>query len=142
MPDEEYDKRTDSVRQFKRNMKLGSYIYITPGRFAEKDTSSMIKPESLDPILHKPAVILKSRCIIKDARHKRGIVAFVGTTEFGSGFWIGVHLDEPLGKNNGIVDGVKYFECKDGSYGVFVRESNLIVGDYPVEEFDIDMDDF
>jgi len=49
-----------------------------------------------------------------------GTVRFVGTTSFAAGKWIGVELDGPNGKNNGIVQGKRYFLCKDG-YGVFVR---------------------
>lgn len=135
MPDEVYDKRTDSVREFKRKMKIGKY--------AEKDPSLMTKPDSIDNIINKPSIEINSRCVIRDAPHKRGFVAYVGTTEFSNGFWIGVVLDEPIGKNNGMVDGVKYFDCgKEGKYGIFVRESNLDVGDYPVEELDMDLDDF
>jgi dynactin complex subunit len=40
----------------------------------------------------------------------RGIVAYVGTTMFASGKWIGVVLDEPKGKNNGTVQGKSYFQ--------------------------------
>jgi hypothetical protein len=39
----------------------------------------------------------------------RGIVAYVGSTMFASGKWIGVILDEPKGKNNGTVQGKSYF---------------------------------
>jgi dynactin complex subunit len=40
----------------------------------------------------------------------RGIVAYVGSTMFASGKWIGVVLDEPKGKNNGTVQGKSYFQ--------------------------------
>ena len=42
-------------------------------------------------------------------------------------------LDEPKGKNNGTVDGKKYFECKD-NFGMFCRQSQvkiLSAGDSP-----------
>ncbi|KAH7636473.1 dynactin subunit 1-like protein [Dermatophagoides farinae] len=38
--------------------------------------------------------------------------------------WCGVVLDEPVGKNNGTIQGRQYFDCSD-NYGVFVRVSTL-----------------
>ena len=45
----------------------------------------------------------------------------------------GVVLDEPKGKNNGTVDGKKYFDCKE-NFGMFCRQSQVKVlssGDSP-----------
>ncbi|XP_075220928.1 kinesin heavy chain 73 [Lycorma delicatula] len=54
-----------------------------------------------------------------------GVVAFVGPTEFAAGIWIGVDLDAPTGKNDGVVQGVRYFEAKP-KHGIFVRANKLI----------------
>lgn len=50
-----------------------------------------------------------------------GVVAYVGMTEFATGKWIGVILDDPSGKNNGTVQGKQYFQCKEkhGKLGEF-----------------------
>jgi dynactin complex subunit len=53
-----------------------------------------------------------------------GTIAFVGVTQFASGKWIGVVLDEPKGKNNGTVKDVPYFQCED-LHGIFVRQTQL-----------------
>ncbi|KRX45950.1 CAP-Gly domain-containing linker protein 1 [Trichinella murrelli] len=53
-----------------------------------------------------------------------GRIAFVGDTRFGPGEWAGVVLDEPVGKNNGSVAGVMYFQCAP-NYGLFCRLSKL-----------------
>lgn len=57
---------------------------------------------------------------------KVGYIRFVGTTSFQTGKWIGIELDEPLGKNSGVVQGKRYFECKL-NHGVFVRPSQVKV---------------
>ncbi|KAG0725009.1 Dynactin subunit 1 [Chionoecetes opilio] len=56
----------------------------------------------------------------------QGTVAFVGSTHFSQGKWVGVVLDERRGKNNGSVQGKTYFQCDDGC-GIFVRPSQLVV---------------
>lgn len=57
-----------------------------------------------------------------------GTVAFIGSTHFSQGKWVGVILDERKGKNNGTVQGKSYFQCEDG-FGIFVRQSQLIALD-------------
>lgn len=42
-----------------------------------------------------------------------GRVAYIGTTEFAPGVWVGIILDEAKGKNNGSVQGKSYFQCQD-----------------------------
>ena len=53
---------------------------------------------------------------------RRAIVRFVGTTHFADGDWIGIELDEATGKNDGAVQGERYFDCEQG-YGMFIRPS-------------------
>uniref|UniRef100_A0A8D2IVX0 Dynactin subunit 1 n=1 Tax=Varanus komodoensis TaxID=61221 RepID=A0A8D2IVX0_VARKO len=58
----------------------------------------------------------------------RGTVAYVGATLFATGKWVGVILDEAKGKNDGTVQGRKYFSC-DENRGIFVRQSQIQVFD-------------
>ncbi|XP_056259052.1 CAP-Gly domain-containing linker protein 1 isoform X1 [Seriola aureovittata] len=56
--------------------------------------------------------------------NKPGYVQFIGGTQFAPGQWAGIVLDEPIGKNDGSVAGVRYFQCEDGK-GIFTRPSKL-----------------
>ncbi|XP_034757048.1 dynactin subunit 1-like isoform X5 [Etheostoma cragini] len=57
---------------------------------------------------------------------QRGTVAYIGATLFASGKWVGVILDEAKGKNDGTVQGKRYFTCEE-NHGIFVRQSQLLV---------------
>lgn len=47
-----------------------------------------------------------------------------GAVEFAAGEWIGVELDEAEGKNDGAVDGVRYFSCTP-RHGIYARRSRV-----------------
>jgi hypothetical protein len=51
---------------------------------------------------------------------KVGVVKYAGEVHFSDGVWIGIELPDPTGKNDGSVQGVKYFNCKP-KHGLFVR---------------------
>ncbi|XP_074516967.1 dynactin subunit 1 isoform X2 [Sebastes fasciatus] len=55
---------------------------------------------------------------------QRGTVAYIGNTLFASGKWVGVILDEAKGKNDGTVQGKRYFTCVENR-GIFVRQSQI-----------------
>ena len=55
---------------------------------------------------------------------QRGTVAYIGTTLFASGKWVGVILDEAKGKNDGTVQSKRYFTCTE-NHGIFVRQSQV-----------------
>ncbi|KAM7357430.1 dctn1-related [Cochliomyia hominivorax] len=59
-------------------------------------------------------------------KNLEGRIAYIGTTNFAPGKWIGVILNEERGKNNGSVRGTAYFRCPT-NYGIFVRPTQLIM---------------
>ncbi|KAJ7885994.1 tubulin-folding cofactor B [Mycena leptocephala] len=126
LSDTAYAERTDSVLAYKQRNKVG--------RFAPKEETT------------KPTIEVKidvgSRCEVESTEpglSKRGTVRFVGQTSFGNGegVWVGVEYDEPMGKNDGSVKGERYYSCRP-NYGAFVRPDKVKVGDYPVEEIDLE----
>ncbi|KAF8507959.1 CAP Gly-rich domain-containing protein [Hysterangium stoloniferum] len=123
---EEYATRSDSILAYKQAHKIG--------RFAPP-------LQSVEPEEPKTEIPLGSRCEVDTGESelkKRGTVRFVGPTKFAKGLWVGVEYDEPLGKNDGSVQGERYFTARQ-SYGGFVRLDRIRVGDFPME--DITMDD-
>jgi len=123
----EYAQRQDSVLVYKQRNQVG--------RFAPKgEESPRVTPDVDIPV--------GSRCQVEsseDDLHKRGIVRFVGKTKFGKGdgIWVGIEYDEPMGKNDGSVQGERYFSCRP-NYGVFVRPEKVEIGAFPVEEISLD----
>lgn len=81
---------------------------------------------------------LHSRCQVQPGA-RRGEIAFIGKIdELGAGGnWVGVILDEPMGKTDGTVQssGVRYFEAPGPNRGGFFRGKNVETGDFP--EIDI-----
>ena len=58
----------------------------------------------------------------------KATVQFVGSTHVASGDWIGIELEDASGKNDGAVQGRRYFECPQG-HGMFIRPSALKIID-------------
>uniref|UniRef100_A0A8D8QN21 CAP-Gly domain-containing linker protein 4 n=2 Tax=Cacopsylla melanoneura TaxID=428564 RepID=A0A8D8QN21_9HEMI len=70
-------------------------------------------------------VKIGDRVIIRSSQgSKSGVLKYKGDTYFAQGEWCGVELDDPLGKNDGSVDGVRYFYCEP-KFGVFAPLSKV-----------------
>jgi len=72
---------------------------------------------------------LKVGCRVQ-IKNLKGTVSFVGATQFATGKWVGVTLDEELGKNDGEVQGKRYFQCA-AKHGVFVRPPQVQILEQP-----------
>ena len=51
-------------------------------------------------------------------------VRYLGQTRFAEGHWVGVEFATACGRNDGSVEGERYFECKP-RHGLFVRAENV-----------------
>ncbi|XP_061162198.1 CAP-Gly domain-containing linker protein 1-like isoform X4 [Saccostrea echinata] len=93
---------------------------------AEKYAAEMVQklpgPDGLPPPPPTDDFIIGDRVWVSGT--KPGHIAYIGETQFASGEWAGVVLDNPEGKNDGAVQGVRYFQCEP-KRGVFSRISKL-----------------
>eukprot|EP01135_Chromosphaera_perkinsii_P000412 Nk52_evm59s78 gene=Nk52_evmTU59s78 len=126
MTEEEYANKQDTVRAFKMRNKMG--------RFADDyEEKKKAKEDAEAELASKINVGERCEIAVKGAPTRRGTVMYVGKTSFKDGSWVGVQYDEPVGKNDGSVEGKKYFSCPP-KFGGFVKPSAVTVGDFPEEE--------
>lgn len=134
LSDDAYDKRTDSARSFMKKQRVGRY---NDEEMAKKKAEVASREDEQKAAAE--AISVGSRCQVQVVGQpsKLGTVMFVGTTDFKPGYWVGVKYDEPLGKNDGSVNGKRYFECPN-KYGAFVKPLSVTVGDFPEEDYGLD----
>ncbi|KAG5837226.1 hypothetical protein ANANG_G00237070 [Anguilla anguilla] len=134
IPEDVYEKRTDSVRSFLKKKKVGQF---DEEKMAQREAEKAER--ELEEKTAAEAISVGRRCqvLVSGQPTKVGTVMFVGTADFKPGYWVGVKYDEPLGKNDGSVNGKQYFECQP-KYGAFVKPQTVIVGDFPEEDYGLD----
>ncbi|CAG0885810.1 unnamed protein product [Cyprideis torosa] len=65
-----------------------------------------------------PTFEVGQRVLVSSGGRMKGTVRYAGPVQFANGFWYGVELDYPEGRNDGSVQGIRYFTCQLG-YGIF-----------------------
>ncbi|KAF0293785.1 CAP-Gly domain-containing linker protein 1 [Amphibalanus amphitrite] len=104
-------------------------IHVTGGspahrrRFSEQIGTSGQPPAVHWVPLHHTDVPGGLRCgdrvaVAGSGGRRVGLLRYMGHTEFAEGMWGGVELDEPRGRNDGAVAGVRYFHCPP-NFGLF-----------------------
>jgi tubulin-folding cofactor B len=135
LPPSEYEKRSDSVLAWKKAQKLGRFDPDAP-------SLEQAKLQAFETEIKSRGIDVGKRCRVGGEDEKRGEVAYVGEVEEipgGAGKWIGVQLDEPVGRNDGSLGGKRYWGKEGGAkHGVFVRPERVEVGDWPALD---DLDD-
>lgn len=94
-------------------------IVLSPSRL---ESSTLNVGESISPYAAEYGFDIGDRVVVSGGKH--GSVRFIGETEFAQSIWVGIELEQPLGKNDGSVQGKRYFTCKT-PYGVFVPPSKV-----------------
>lgn len=129
LPEEEYEKKTDSVLAWKKAQKLGRFDPNAPSQEQAKIAAHQQEIE-------RRGIQVGKRCRVGGEDTRRGVVRYVGEVKEipnSLGAWVGVQLDEPVGKNDGSIGGTRYWgEESQLKHGVFVRPERVEVGDWPV----------
>ncbi|VVT53745.1 uncharacterized protein SAPINGB_P003728 [Magnusiomyces paraingens] len=141
MPNSVYEKRTDSVLAWKKQNHLGRFAEENSGDEANGLTKQQ-EQEKLELLsIATRGIKVGARCIVinpvePNGPERRGTVRYIGkipeikSTQIN--YWVGVEYDEPLGKNDGSLEGTRYFDAKKGC-GSFVKPEIVQIGDYPEE---------
>lgn len=145
MPTQTYEGLKDSVLHWKKTQKLGRFADD-----ADAQLDAQVAAFAASITQNKIAVGARCRILPAESDARRGEVAFVGPIPELPGprpeeaIWVGVRLNEPVGKNDGSVKGTRYFDAQGKNRGVFVRGERLEVGDFETEDddlFDEDMEE-
>ncbi|XP_055710699.1 tubulin-folding cofactor B [Phlebotomus papatasi] len=134
LTDQQYSQKRDTLRNFLQTNKLGKYDEEEMKRLEEKKREAAAREERL-----AREIQIGARCQVTVSGQPRrvGTVMFNGVIEGKNKIVIGVKFDEPLGVNDGSVNGKRYFDCQP-KYGSFVAPSAVTVGDFPAEPDDLD----
>ncbi|KAI9158430.1 Cell polarity protein alp11 [Paramyrothecium foliicola] len=129
MPEDEYEKKSDSVLAWKKAQKLGRFDPNAPNH-------EQAKVAALDEEIRQRGIEMGKRCRVGGEDTRRGTIMYLGDVKEipgGIGSWVGIQLDEPVGKNDGSISGVRYWgQASELKHGVFVRPERVEVGDYPI----------
>lgn len=128
LPEEEYEKKSDSVLAWKKAEKLGRFNPDAPSHEQAKIAAVAREIEAR-------GISVGKRCRIGQDDTRRGEIKYVGDVKEipGLGAWVGVQLDEPVGKNDGSIGGTRYWgQDSELKRGIFVRPERVEVGGFPV----------
>lgn len=135
LTDEEYAKKKGTVKDFRQKMKLGKYSDQHSELVEEKERLAKEKIENEKKAIETMNIGDRCKVSLVGAPTRLGTVMYKGELTNKPGHFLGIKYDEPLGKNDGSIDGKRYFECAP-NYGSFVKPEFVQTGDFPEEDFD------
>jgi tubulin-folding cofactor B len=137
MSDEEYRARKGTFREWKLQnpeeyMKHFGHLHPDQQKALDaiKGTSSTPAAARTDETGAEEAARITVGMRARIVGDRRGTVAYVGPVAFAKGHYVGINLDEPVGKHDGEVKGKRYFQA-DPMSGVMVPAEEVEVGDFP-----------
>lgn len=136
MTDEDYEKRENTYRAHKKKMLAADPNWKpahAKGPSAFKVEEKEGPPESLEEVNARMKV--GNRCEAIGGR--RGEVMYIGMVKeikaSAEQVWVGIKYDDPEGKNDGSIEGKRYFTANPNC-GAFVKSSLVQAGDFPEKD--------
>lgn len=127
MSEEEYAKRGNTVRQWKQQQMQQARQQQQQQQGPKAEGEGEDPTELMADLA--AAIPVGARCEVFPGG-RRATVRYVGKAEkLGPGWWVGVQYDDPVGKHDGAVKGVRFFECPAG-FGGMARPDKVTVGNF------------
>ena len=112
LTDEEYAKKKNTVKEFKRMNKLGQFASGEEEALSLKEKAAQEKVVQEKRLIEAMRVGERCQVTVSGAPTRIGTVMFLGQLEGKQGYFVGVKYDEPLGKNDGCTPDGKRFKVK------------------------------
>ncbi|VDN93244.1 unnamed protein product [Brugia pahangi] len=116
------DGSVDGHRYFSCEPKHGLFCKASKLEHVQS-TSLSADTSQNNPFCKEYGFEIGDRVIVSGGKYGR--LRFLGNTDFKDGVWAGIELEQPVGKNDGSVQGKRYFACK-APYGLFAAASKVI----------------
>lgn len=124
---------SSALNRYNHCLNLSKFLVFSPEHVTAPRSSSRIEDNhDISPSHIKIGMVA---IIIGKDPEVRGTIQYVGQTTFASGYWVGLKLDTPTGKNDGSIQGTQYFECPP-MHGLFVRPGQLRIIEDPSQNED------
>jgi len=113
----------DTVSSLRKQSRVSGALQSPSGSISDLRKGSIsptLSPAESTCSLANTPLEVGDRVIVASsmAGTKTGTLRYLGPTDFAKGEWAGVELDAAIGKNDGSVDGKRYFQC-DPNFGLF-----------------------
>ena len=114
----------ETISSLRRQSKVGAGPGSPAGSLADLRRGSVsptLSPaESTSSLAAAGPLTVGDRVIVAStmAGTKTGTLRYLGPTEFAAGEWAGIELDAAIGRNDGSVNGKRYFQC-EANFGLF-----------------------
>ena len=123
------DKESTGEESHKKKRQAGQEKKKSPRANRSPKASDTKSPKSRSPQHQAKSGDFECGQRVRTVKsHKKGTIKFVGTADnLPDGIWIGIELDDPVGKHDGTVKGKRLFTCED-KHGALMRSKRRAAG--------------